>query len=147
MDQSVSKATYLGAVLAVLVTLAVAVSFTITLGRGMANDFTEATIDMLGIRGGTVKSMEDSIVTMSAASAQLLIAENLDRIDFDESELRVQLYGDSELTDLSSITAKTHGDVVVEVRRVSNNRVKIKVHRFDCNIRRFGGTCNCNSAH
>ncbi len=147
MDENVNRATYIGVALTVIVTLATAVALTLTLGRGMLNDFTESMIDVLGIRGGTVKSIDDEIISMSAASAQLLVAQNYSNIDLDESELKVKLYGDSELTDLGLITTRAHGDVLVEVRKITSGRYKVKIHSYDCNIRKFDGTCNCSSCH
>lgn len=149
MDQEVNRATYLGVAMVVVVTLAAAVALTLTLGRGMMNNFTEKLAELLGLKGGTIKIMEDTITPMSAASAQLYIAENLDYIDLDESKMKVVLYGDpaSVRTDLGLITTKAKGDVLLEVRRLTSGRYYVYVHRYNCNLAQFGGTCNCSPQH
>ena len=58
MDQEVNRATWIGVVMVVLVTLAVVVAFTLVQGRGMMNSMVDKFSVMLGIKGGTIQVLE-----------------------------------------------------------------------------------------
>lgn len=146
MDQEVNKATWLGVTLTLIVTLMVAVAITMQIGRGAANKATDGIALYLGLKGGSLKVMEDTITPMSAASAQLMILENREYIVFEESKMSNKLYGDANVTNLSEISSVAHGDVILEIGRVVQGRYKVIVHRYDCAIKNFGGTCNCSPA-
>ena len=147
MDQEVNRATWIGVVMVVLVTLAAVVAFTLVQGRGMMNSMVDKFSIMLGLKGGTIQVLEDTVTPMSAASAQLLIAENTEYIDMDESKMKNFLYGDTTLTDLGNVTTRAHGDVILEVDRLTSGRFKVLVHRYNCAIKEIGGSCTCNPIH
>ena len=153
MEGEAAKSTWLAVIMVVTVMLAVAVASTMVIGRRIMNSSVDTVADYMGIRSGGLKVLEDTITKMSAASAQLIISENSDYIDWEESKLKNYLYGKTSRTDLSKINETTTGDVYLEVRRSdSNGLFVVTIHRYNCNVGNLGatganGTCNCAPQH
>lgn len=144
MENETSKSVWLAVTMVIITLVVAAISFTLILGRDLANGFTSRLEAVLGVRSTDMPELEGQIKVTSAANAQMLVSLNSGYIDKDNSKLKVVLHGDGAHTNLGDITTIAHGNVIMEVRK-EGGLYKVILHRDNCNIGKLHGTCNCNS--